>query len=152
MNTTHPSARSLGLLPAACLAVLGLVAALFLSSPTTAAAEEVEAKPERPTVLAVKFYAEWCGVCVRMQPTLDEVSADFADKAVLFVTLDLTDENTSNQARLMASALGIDRLWNDNDGKTGSLFLLDASDKSVKHTVTVQHSAEQIGTLLDEIL
>ena len=46
-------------------------------------------KGEKPVVC--DFFATWCGPCKMLGPVLEEVSKDFADKAV-FVKVDV-DEN-----------------------------------------------------------
>ncbi|MCC5877047.1 MAG: thioredoxin family protein [Candidatus Sumerlaeia bacterium] len=111
--------------------------------------EEADTEKAAPTLMAVKFHADWCGPCQRMKPVLEEVKGSYAESQVLFVTLDLTDKKSSHQAALLASALGLDELWAYNAGSTGRLFLVDASEKSIKDTITVAHSAEDIGEILD---
>jgi thioredoxin 1 len=34
-------------------------------------------------VVLVDFYADWCGPCVSFSPTLDTLSSEFSNKAVI---------------------------------------------------------------------
>lgn len=148
MNSSTNRLRAALLVPAICLALLGGLAA-FVFPPDAASAQEAPREEAKPGILAVKFHADWCGTCREMKPMLTEVQEAFAESSVLFVTFDLTDSKTGHQSRLLSSAIGLDDLWAENGGKTGQLYLLDADEKTVLETVTVEHSVEEVKELLE---
>ena len=82
-----------------------------------------QAKP----LMAVLFYADWCGACQVLDPAVTEARENAAldSRDVLFVRLDLTDDASRHQAQLMADTMGIGDLVAENGGKTGFLLLLD---------------------------
>ena len=64
-------------------------------------------------VVLVDFYAEWCGPCKKMEPFLNEISADM-QKDVVLVRID-TDKNPVLAQQLGIQALPYLRIYKDNN-------------------------------------
>jgi thiol-disulfide isomerase/thioredoxin len=110
---------------------LGLLA---IVSPTLSAAAKakgadmkVDAKVKVPAIIAVRVRHDMCPFCKELDPQLPGLVRDTGDAAVLFVTLDLSDENTQKQAALMVGALGLDRVWTGDLSKIGSITFVDGT-------------------------
>jgi putative thioredoxin len=49
-------------------------------------------EPSQNAIVIVDFWAEWCGPCKQLTPVIEKVAADYADKGVLLVKINV-DEN-----------------------------------------------------------
>ncbi len=49
-------------------------------------------EPSMTKLVIIDFWAEWCGPCKALTPTLEKVTADYADKGVVLAKVD-TDKN-----------------------------------------------------------
>jgi len=101
-------------------------------------------------VMAIKFHADWCGSCKAMGPVFEEMQAKFDREPALFIELDHTREFDRRQSAYLAHALGLDRVWKDNGGKTGFILLVDATTKSVLQRLTADQDLKQMGAALQD--
>ncbi len=63
-----------------------------------------------PRLVAVCTTAEGCPRTSIIEPVYQHLAAQFGNEPVLFISLDISDENACTQARKLASSLGIDCL------------------------------------------
>ncbi len=83
-----------------------------------------------PDLVAVRLYAEWCGRCPAVTPVFDEMREKYGNRPVVFLTLDLTDENTKRQSKYHAAALGIEWVY-EEPFESGMIKLLDRRQHKV---------------------
>lgn len=117
-----------------------LLTATLLVTVVTAAAQY----QDKPQVIGLLFYADWCASCKVLEPKLDAVKKGFTDKPVLFTRVDMTDDYTKSQSKLLAGALGLGSLYAENAPKTGYMILINASNKKVLGKLDKAQSEEQI--------
>jgi putative thioredoxin len=71
------------------------VATLGLSEAEREAVERLQrdvVEPSMTALVILQFTAEWCGPCKQLSPTLDKIAADYADKGVKLVRIDVDQE------------------------------------------------------------
>lgn len=100
-----------------------------------------------PEIIAVRFHADWCAACSRLAPQYRKLMDSAQELPVLFVTLDLTDAVMRRQSEYLASTLGIERIWAEQD-RVGVIELLDADDHRVLASLSV---GDDISLLADAI-
>ncbi len=49
-------------------------------------------EPSKTKLVIVDFWAEWCGPCKALTPTLEKVAADYADKGVVLAKINVDEE------------------------------------------------------------
>lgn len=115
-----------------------VVATLALFSTQQAFAEkDMTAKPT-----AVRFYADWCGSCKKLDTKLWSVRPEYEDK-IKFVVLDMTSDETKAAAATKAEKLGLTDIYKEYSGKTGLMVLVDENGTFVE-AVDSKKSAEDI--------
>ena len=99
-------------------------ASLWLAAPTGAAPTGAEEAAGNPQV--VKIHADWCGTCVKLNPTWEALREKHGD-AVDFVILDVTDDASKASARTTAEQRGLEGVLETYGGRTGTVLVLRAT-------------------------
>ncbi|MEO7271677.1 MAG: hypothetical protein ABIX28_25230 [Vicinamibacterales bacterium] len=80
----------------------------------------------------VKLHARWCLVCMVTKDVWSEVQAAYTGR-VRFVVFDFTTDATTEAGRAEAQRLGLDEVFEEYAGVTGSVLVLDGVSKELKH-------------------
>ncbi|MBI4326423.1 MAG: hypothetical protein HY674_14335 [Chloroflexi bacterium] len=130
-----------------------IVAAMLLTAALLApGASALAQDKDKPEVISLLFYADRCGSCKALEPTLDAMKKGFADKPLLFTRVDKTDDHTKSQSKLFAGALGVSEICNENAPKTSFMLLVHAQDKNVLGKLVKTQSADEIKTSISTAL
>jgi len=107
-----------------------------------------DAEVAGPTIIAVKFHADWCGYCKAMGDVYQEMQAKFDQQPVLWLTLDQTREHDRTQSQYLARALNMNEIWAEHGGKTGFILLVNAETGQVVEKLTHEQTLKQMGAKL----
>ncbi len=105
-------------------------------------------KVEQPKIVGILMYADWCSSCKVLEPKLNPVKREFQNQRILFTRFDLTDEFTKDQSAHYAALLGLEKLYNENAGKTGYMALIEWPSRRNVGMITMDKSPEEIRTIL----
>lgn len=130
------------------LAILSLVLGSIVVLPLHA--DNVSLKS--PKILGVFFGAEWDTESGTLGLTLKNVGNKYDGYPILGVMLDLTNRKSRSQAEMMASALGLQKLWGENADKTAVVYLINAETKNVLSSFTAKDDFAQICAKVDAAL
>ena len=112
------------------LAVAAILAAHAAAAPR-GSDMKVNAKVRVPDIIAVRVRHDMCPLCKELDPKFPKIIRRANEESVLFVTLDLTDETTQQQAALTVGALGIESVWTGDLSKMGSVTFVDGKSKRI---------------------
>jgi len=125
---------------------------LFLAlAPLTFGSVYADGHEAAPEVIAVKFHGDWCGSCKKMGPVSTDLGNKLDGMPVLFVELDLTNNTTKHQAKLLASALSLGTVYEGNPG-TGFILLVDADSKKVVKKLTADMTLKQMQAAIQGLI
>lgn len=108
---------------------------------------------ERPVVVAM-FYSGFCSACQILDPKVDAVKPEFADRPVTFVTFDKTFSalGGGDDRAAMAAELGITDAYEKNKGKQGFALIIDPASGQTLSMLTMRNSEEDIRAELNRVL
>lgn len=132
--------------------VLLTVLALVLPGIILAQEANVTGQIEPPRLIGLLMYADWCKSCKVLEPKLDEVKRDFEEKGVLFTRFDMTDDFTRTQSRLFASWVGLEKIFEENEGRTGYMLLIDPGTKQVVSKLVKTQTSDELGQTIQSAL
>ena len=120
----------------AALAVAMLPAAPAFSR-QKGAAMKIAAKAQAPKIVALRVHHDLCPYCRKLKtdPAFPKLGRLKADGAVLFVTMDMTDEATQKQSALLIGALGLQNLWPADLSTLGTITFVNWETKKVISTI-----------------
>jgi thiol-disulfide isomerase/thioredoxin len=114
-----------------------VIMAFLISFPVLSGEHE-----DKTELIALRMYADWCGMCKALDPKVNQVKEEFKGKGVFFAVFDQTDEFAKEQSALHAKLLGLEHVQKEFEGKTGLLLLIDPKTKEISeritHTITIE--------------
>lgn len=136
----------------AVAAMVALVAMAVMLPRGVWAQDSAKATTEKPKVVGVLFYADWCASCKVLDPKLDEVKKQFMDQPIYFTRVDLTDDCTKKQSGMLAEWVGLGEIYREHASKTGYMLLIDPQTKKVLSKLTKAQSEAELKAAMEDAL
>ncbi len=136
---------------------LGVALVVFASimyvtnpAPIVPAIPAVEAaNPERPFV--VKLHARWCPVCMATKGIWSRIQATYASRVNLLV-LDFTDQANTAASRAEARRLGLEKIFDEYLGATGTILVLNGRTREVAASIHGSRDFAEYRAAIDRTL
>lgn len=109
-----------------------------------------KAEADKPTIIAIKYHADWCGSCQILGPAMKEAMAMDDFPAVTSITFDMTDDTTKESSAALAASNALSDFYNPS-GKTGYVLLIDAQTKTPLAKITKANDAAAITAVVKAV-
>ncbi len=106
----------------------------------------------KPKVIAVQIFANWCEPCEHMEEAANQLSDRFDGSPILGIVLDVSDLSTRYHAKLLASALDLNALYQEKKGTLGVIYLIDGESKALIETLTAADDFEAMSAKVRKAL
>jgi thiol-disulfide isomerase/thioredoxin len=147
MSTRWASA---GLVLASVLVATGAILLIGNPAPDVPVIPAVEARaPSRPYV--IKLHARWCPVCMTTKDAWTDVQEAYASRVNL-VVFDFTTTATTEASRSRARTLGLETVFDEHAGETGTVLVLDRTSKKVREALHGSRDLSEYRAAIDAAL
>lgn len=109
---------------------------------TTMKSSKADCHSETAKIAAVKFHADYCGACKKLEPKITELKGKFNDE-VVFVKFDFSNDESKAKTKDLAADQGLKDVLAANEG-TGYIVLYDLKNKKVVGKLKSSHSVAQM--------
>lgn len=92
---------------------------------------KVQAKPSAPKIIAVRIRHDMCPFCKGFDPQFPKLVEQTKEESVLWITLDMSNDATQNQAALLVAAMDLENIWTGDLSRMGTITFLDAKTTRV---------------------
>ena len=145
------------------LIIAAVSAVFFLRSPGLAAhnaeahqnpgaIERADVANERALVGAM-FFSNFCSACRLLEPRIDAVDEEFAERAIDFIVFNQTlSAVQSEQLNALAERHDVVEVWERHRGSTGFMVLVDAVSGEALEIITIRYSEDDIRNAIDRWL
>ena len=82
----------------------------------------------------VKLHARWCPVCMVSRSAWADIESAYTGR-VRFVVFDFTSHATTEESRVRAKQLGLEPVFDEYEGETGTVLVIDGASREVKHSL-----------------
>lgn len=109
-----------------------------------------ECSSETAKIAFVKFHADYCGACVKLEPKITELKGKFKDD-VYFVKFDFSSDDAKAKTKSLAADNGLQSVLDAHKG-TGYVVLYDLKSKKVVGKLKNSHSVAEMESKLKTFL
>jgi thiol-disulfide isomerase/thioredoxin len=103
----------------------------------------------RPYV--IKLHARWCPVCMTTKDAWADVQDAYTGRVNL-VVFDFTTTTTTEASRASARTLGLEHVFDEHAGETGTVLVVDGSSKNVRAVLHGRRDPEEYRAAIDAAL
>jgi thiol-disulfide isomerase/thioredoxin len=120
------------------------------TAPTVAAISSADvATHTKPFV--IKLHAQWCIYCMLTKDVWAEIEQAYAGRVNL-VVLDFTTDSATAASKAEATRLGLTTFYEEHEGATGGIVVLDGRTKEVKAAIYGRRDLAEYRAAIDAVL
>lgn len=99
----------------------------------------------------VKLHAQWCVYCLATKDEWQQIEKAYAGRVNL-VVLDFTNEAKTNASRAEAARLGLKEFYDEYEGATGMIVVLDSRTRRVRAEIIGSRDFDAYRAAIDAAL
>jgi thiol-disulfide isomerase/thioredoxin len=132
------------------LAAVTLIA-FVAESANAQCGDETAASSKSTKLYALTFHADYCGACKKLKPNVMELQTKTEGESVEWVKFDFTSAESKAKSEELASELGVDDHYKENQA-TGFVLLVDADSKEKVGKLTSKQSSDEMYQAIKNVL
>jgi thiol-disulfide isomerase/thioredoxin len=144
--------KALLVMTSLAVVVVGFAWIMYVGNATpvvrpVSAAEAVN--PKKPYV--VKLHAQWCPICMLTKGVWAQIERAYSEQVNL-VVLDFTNQASTDSSRAEARRLGLEKLFDEYLGATGTIVVLDGRTREVTASIHGSRDFAEYRTAIDAVI
>jgi thiol-disulfide isomerase/thioredoxin len=143
--------RAARILAAGALILATAVAMALVVNAPPSFRQSPPAQASSPRPYVIKLHARWCPVCMMTRGAWADVQKAY-DGRVNLAVFDFTSGSTTDASRAEARRLGLEPVFDDHLGETGTVLVVDGASKKVTAVIHGSRDAADYRTAIDAAL
>lgn len=131
--------------------LIATASAMYLTNAAPAVPPVVAADTDTGKPFVIKLHAQWCVFCMMTKDEWSRIEETYKGRVNL-VVFDFTTDEKSTASRAEAKRLGLETFFEEFEGVTGTIVVLDGRTKQVAAEINGNRDFAEYGGAIDAAL